>query len=102
MNDISSKFVPRGVIFHGVLLLPPVAALEFVRECSERNVRLLGFDGFQLLPEGQRQPIMDDCLDLSAEPFLHCTRSEGVSVAERFITERLGKDIYFEMVTEFD
>jgi hypothetical protein len=89
-------------MFHGVLLLPPLVALEFVRECSKRNIELLGFDGFQLLPEGQRQPIMEDCLNLTAEPFLHCDRSEGVVIAERFIEERLGKSIFFEMVTEFD
>jgi hypothetical protein len=89
-------------MFHGVLLLPPLAALEFIRECSERNIELLGFDGFRLLSEGQRQPIMEDCLDLTAEPFLHCSRSEGAGIAERFIEERLEKDIFIEMVTEFD
>jgi len=101
-KDINSKFISKGVIFHGVLLLPPLAALEFVRECLDGNITLLGFDGFHLLPEGQRQPIGEDCLDLTAEPFLHCNQSEGIGIAVRFIEERLEKNIFFEMVTEFD
>ncbi|NYF88542.1 hypothetical protein HDF08_000609 [Edaphobacter lichenicola] len=35
--DIDAQFVSKGIMFHGVLLLPPWAALEFVRECSDRN-----------------------------------------------------------------
>jgi hypothetical protein len=99
-DEISSKFLSKGVMFRDILLLPPAAALEFVVECSDRNVRLLGFDGFRLLPEGQRQPIMEDCLNLSAEPFLHCTQAEGIGIAKLFIEERLAKEIFFEMVTE--
>ena len=99
-NEINSKLLLKGVMFRDILLLPPRVALEFVLECSDRNIKLLGFDGFRLLPEGQRQPIIEDSLNLSAEPFLNCNQPEGISIAKLFIEERLEKDIFFEMVTE--
>ena len=81
------------------LLLPPPAALDFIRACRERGVQLLGFDAFRLLPGDRIQPIMDDSIDLSREPLLALSQSEGLQMAERFIEERIGKDILFEMVT---
>lgn len=97
-DDLDATFRSRGVVYRDTLLLPPSTALEFVSMCREKGVELLGFDAFRLLPGDRIQPIMDDSLDLSAEPFSSCSSSEGLAIAERFISDRLGSDILFEMV----
>jgi hypothetical protein len=99
-DDIHSEFLSRGIIHHRALLLPPDAALEFVRECSKRGIALLGYDAFRLLPNNVIQPIMDDSLNLTAEPYFHLTQGEGWALAEHLIEERLGRDIVFEMAID--
>ena len=97
-KDLYSIFQSRGVLYRDTLLLPPPMALEFLRVCREKGVEFLGFDAFRLLPGDRIQPIMDDSLDLSAEPFSSCGEIEGLEIAEKFIKDRLDKDILFEMV----
>ena len=83
----------------GTLLLPAPVALEFLVACRENGVEILGFDAFNLLSDDRIQPIMEDSLDLSAEPHSLKSADEGYAFAELFLKERLGKNIFFEMVT---
>jgi len=98
-NELETAFLSRGVVRGNTLLLPPPTALEFLNECQKRGIPVLGFDAFRLLPEGRIQPIMDDSLDLSAELLSSCDEVEGLRFAQRFIEDRLAKDILFEMAT---
>jgi hypothetical protein len=98
-QEIDALFRSRATVHGNTLLFAPSVALEYLRACHERGVRVLGFDAFRLLPEGRIQPIMDDSLDLSAQPFSHYSQGEGLVIAERFIKERMAKEILFEMVT---
>lgn len=101
-HKLIDEFSRRGIDFQGTLLLPPIVALEFIKECSRRSIRLLGFDAFRLLPSDRIQPIMDDSLDLTREPYTDCDQAQGIALAEYLISERLTKEILFEMVTEED
>jgi hypothetical protein len=98
-KNIDALFRSRATMHGDIMLLPPRVALEFLLTCRDGGVQVLGFDAFRLLPGGRIQPIMDDSLDLSAEPYTRCSPDEGLVIAERFLKERLDKDIMFEMVT---
>jgi hypothetical protein len=98
-KDIDALFRSRATVHGNTLLLAPSVALEYLKACHENGVQVLGFDAFRLLPGGRIQPIMDDSLDLSAQPFSRCSLGEGLAIAERFIKERMERDILFEMVT---
>jgi hypothetical protein len=97
-KDIDALFRSRATVHGNTLLLAPSVALEYLKACHENGVQVLGFDAFRLLPGGRIQPIMDDSLDLSAQPFSEYSLSEGHAIAEGFIRERLKKDLLFEMV----
>jgi hypothetical protein len=101
-SSLMKEVLPRGLVRKGLLLLPPPVALEFVRECSRRGIELIGYDAFRLLPGERIQPIMDDSLDLTIEPYADCGQVRGIALAEYLISERLTKDIFFEMFTEED
>jgi hypothetical protein len=98
-DDLTALFRSRGILYRDTLLLPPSVALEFIVACRENGVEVLGFDAFNLLSEDLIQPIMDDSLDLSAEPHSLKSVDDGYAFAELFLKERLGKNIFFEMVT---
>jgi len=97
-NDIFADFESRGVNRHSMPLLPPFAALDFVRECRVRGLELLGFDGFKLLPNDRIQPYMEHSLDLSDSHHSDLSSVEKASFAENFLEERLQTDFLFEMV----
>jgi hypothetical protein len=97
-DNFDDIFRSQGVMHGKMLLLPPLTALEYIRVCREKGVVILGFDAFRLLSGDRIQPIMEDSLDLSATPFSRLSPFEGIEIAERFINERLGKNILFEMV----
>ena len=98
-KDIDALFRSRAIVHENTLLLAPSVALEYLKSCRENGVQVLGFDAFRLLPGRRIQPIMDDSLDLSAQPLSGYSPADGLVIAERFIEERIGKDILFEMVT---
>jgi hypothetical protein len=97
-DDLNALFRSRGILHRDTLLLPAPAALEFLVACRENGVEILGFDAFNLLSEDHIQPIMEDSLDLSAEPHSLKSADEGYAFAELFLKERLGRNIFFEMV----
>jgi hypothetical protein len=98
-KDIDALFRSQATVHGNMLLLAPSVALEYLKSCRENGVQLLGFDAFRLLPGSRVQPIMDDSLDLSAQPLSGYSPADAFAIGERFIEDRIGKDILFEMVT---
>ncbi len=86
----------------GMILFPPNAALEFIQLCDERDIKLLGFDGFRMLPNDKVQPCLEHSLDLSDRWHTHLSSEERISAAKEFVQQRTGTDIVFEMVTDPD
>lgn len=89
-------------MYRGVCLLPPAAALEFIRVCRSSGVKILGFDGFQLLQNDSIQPMMENSIDLSDQRHVNMTEAAKYGLAEEFLGARSHLDIVFEMVTEPD
>lgn len=93
MEPIEHEFAAKGEIQGGVLMLRPQHALDMVRQCRKRGIRVLGLDGLKLTAT-TTQPVMEQSIDLSWP----IDRNDAWSRAESFLAERLESDLYFEVV----
>jgi transcriptional regulator GlxA family with amidase domain len=71
-------------------------ALERIRSASENGARILGVDGFRVVPEGFIAAL-DLVLDLSVRSM---SIEAAATAAEQFITSRAADDVLFEVVME--
>jgi hypothetical protein len=71
-------------------------ALGSIRKCTQDGVRVLGLDGFTVVPEGFRADL-DLLLDVSNRPM---TAAEAAAEAEAFINEHARPDVVWEVWTE--
>jgi hypothetical protein len=98
MAGIEEEFRSKGVIHGGTLMFRPPEALELVRRCREKQVEVLGIDGFVVGEESTR-PVMEESLDLSRE---EKTPGDPWQRAESFLKERMDTNLYFDVVTDED
>ena len=96
MNSIDEEFKHLSMVLGNTLILRPRDAMAFVRKCQERNVRVLGIDGFHLKGEAI-QPDMGESIDLSQPPY---RGQDCWKLAEKFLTQRLESSLHFEIVAE--
>jgi hypothetical protein len=68
-------------------------AIASIHECKARGVRLLGLDGFTVVPEGFRADL-DLLLDVSNRPL---TQVEAAAEAEAFIKKHGRPDVVWEV-----
>jgi hypothetical protein len=98
MSRIEDEFRSAGALRGGVLLLRPHDAIRMVQRCRERQVRVLGIDGF-FLTDCTTQPSIEQSIDLSdfhgGRHFVDCWER-----AETFLEERKKTDLFFEIVIE--
>ena len=99
-KELEAAFRSRGVLQGNTLLLQPTVALEFIADCRQRSIRVLGIDGFRLLSKNQIRPIIEDSIDLSSLRFGSISLEEAFAHAETFIRERIHNDALFEVVTD--
>lgn len=99
-TDLQKEYEPKGIVRNGMLLLSAPIALDFLNDCRERRVLVLGFDGFRLGPGTKIQPFLEHSIDLSLKQFRHLSYEEKMNTATRFIRERIGTDLVFEMVVD--
>ena len=94
MTTVEDEFRELSVIPGNTLIFRPVDAIALVHRCREKQVKVLGLDGFHLT-ENTIQPDMGESIDLSLPPY----RSEDCwRLAEEFLNERLESGLFFEVV----
>ncbi|MCW2410583.1 MULTISPECIES: hypothetical protein [unclassified Sphingobium] len=71
-------------------------AVALITAAGRANCKVLGVDGFQIVPEGHLASL-DLILDLSTRPM---TRAAAAETAIAFITARSTSDMLFEVVIE--
>jgi hypothetical protein len=71
-------------------------AIASIRKCTQDGVRVLGLDGFTVIPEGFRADL-DLLLDVSDRPM---TAEEAAAEAEAFIQTHTRPDVIWEVWTE--
>lgn len=91
-NEIELAFRERGVMRGGILLLRAADALALIDAARQKQVHVLGVDGFRLGPS-VTQPLMEHALDLSAVP----DRADNWQTANDFI-RRQDPELFFEIV----
>lgn len=97
-NEIFERYEKTGVVRHGTLLLPQKAAMDFLRECRETGISLLGFDAFRLLPGDRIQPVLEHSVDLSLARFEGLEPDARLQLAEKLLEQVKEPDLVFEMV----
>ena len=71
-------------------------AIASIRKYTQDGVRVLGLDGFTVIPEGFRADL-DLLLDVSNQPM---TAEEAAAQAEAFIDKHARPDVIWEVWTE--
>ena len=71
-------------------------AIASIRQSTRAGVRILGLDGFTVIPEGFRADL-DLLLDVSDRPM---TAEEAAAEAEAFIAKHGRPDVIWEVWTE--
>jgi hypothetical protein len=71
-------------------------AVRRIRSCAEEGRRILGIDGFRVVPDGHIAAL-DLILDLSSRPM---TLSDAAKQAEEFVRSHRADDVIFEIVVE--
>ncbi len=96
VTPIEQEFVAKGVLRGGALMLQAQHALELVRSCRERGIRVLGIDAFRLT-ETTTQPVMEQSTDYSWP-----NDKDAWSRAESFLTERIDSGLCFEVAVDLE
>lgn len=93
--DLEKQFADRGIERHGLKLLRPADAAEYVARCRVHGIEVLGIDGFRI--DGVSiEPTMEHSVDLS----LSSTPGGHHEEAADFLASRLNSDLWFEVVVE--
>jgi hypothetical protein len=85
------KFLQRG----GVTLLSKTDTVQFIRECSKDDIRILGIDGFLLVGD-KIQPSLENSIDFTAS---YAKRDNIYEQALNFV-DPIDAQYYFEVVYE--
>lgn len=97
MIRVEQSFRRRGITRGGTLFLEAEDALELVRLCRERGVPVLGVDGVRIT-EQSTQPDLRHSVDFSEEDDSGEPCRGSWAEAERFLRERIGSGLFFEVV----
>jgi hypothetical protein len=96
LNKIEKLFESKAIIRHGVFLLKWSDAIEFVDECENRQIKILGVDAF-FLDEKNIQPSLEHSVDFTSKSYIKKDVS-NYDYARRLIEKK--KDMYFEIVID--
>lgn len=99
MNKVELKFKNKIAIDRGkYFLFLKKDALDFVQECRNEKIRILGIDGFYKIDEETIQPSMENSVDFSSDYYVMKT-SNIYSEAIGFLQTK-DENLFFEIVCE--
>lgn len=94
-QNTENPFADRAIDRHGVKLLRPADAAQYVARCAEHGIEVLGIDGFRV--DGyDLQPLMEHSIDLS----LSSAQGDHRAEAADFLSGRIDSDLWFEVVVD--
>ena len=97
-DNLQNGFAERRLQRFGLQLYRAIDAIDFVRRCRHLRLRILGIDAFLVFPNGV-QPVMEHSIDFSSEGNIDLL-NDSWSAAERFLSERDGTSLFFEIVVD--
>ena len=95
ISNVKNRYKNRAKEVGSVFLLKPSDALNFIEECVASGLKLEGVEGFSITEEGAYQPHQEHSNDISDAA---CNQREFVEETKKFICERIGTGIWFEVV----
>jgi hypothetical protein len=94
MNKVEVLFSGRALNRGGVLLFSKKDTLDFIKQCKNCEINILGIDGF-FISEVATQPSLEDSIDYSTTFSNACIYENAL----KFVEER-DDNLYFEIVCE--
>jgi hypothetical protein len=95
MAKLEDEFKDLSVVPGKTLILRVSDAIAFVLRCREKQVKVLGIDGFRL-PAGAVQPDLNESIDLSTP---ENQDKDCWKLAEEFLIARPG-GLFFDVVAD--
>ncbi|HVA46984.1 MAG TPA: hypothetical protein VNH11_11505 [Pirellulales bacterium] len=99
LQELEKEFSTRAMERHGVVLMRPAGAMEYVARCAEHSIEVLGIDGFRVDGD-QIQPLMEHSIDLSLSPRPTSEQIGSHEQAVEFLKAHGGSDLWFEIVVD--
>ncbi len=96
MALIEDEYRALSVVPGRMIILSPEHAIALVRRCREKQVKVLGIDGFHITPDAI-QPDMGENIDLSRQEY---RKHDCWAFAESFLNARLDSGLFFEVVAD--
>lgn len=95
-NKIERDFIERGKATqrNGIVLLSKFDAIDFIKQCEEYSISILGIDGFHLRGE-TIQPSLDNSIDFSSRS--HGSNIDIYKESVAFITDRR-TELFYEVI----
>ncbi len=98
MNKVELLFQGKGLYINSIYVYPKNVAIDFVKECKNQNIGILGIDAF-LVKTNFHQPSMDNSIDLTRSTDKENSRNDVWDTAISFLRNR--DDIYkFEIICD--
>lgn len=101
MNKIEKQFWDKGLVQPSGLwaIFPKSVALEFVKECKNESIKILGIDGFFLYDDGAIQPSQEHSIDFTREPYSTLNDFNVWEATLNFLNMQ-SDELFFEIVCE--
>jgi hypothetical protein len=92
MNNIFDQFKEQSIQRGRTLYFSPLKAMEILRHLEREQIKVLGLDAVRI-SNNETQPFLEHSIDLSNREDCHKT-------AIRFIEEKIGLELFFEIVID--
>mgnify|MGYP006305451725 CR=1 FL=1 len=95
LSELKDYYADRAKRYGSVFLLRPKDALAFMNDGVTYGFILEGVEGFKITSTGACQPSQDHSNDFADSG---CNQTEFIKKTQRFVADRAGLDIWFEVV----
>ena len=72
---------------HNIKVYPKPIAIDFIKECKQNNIPILGIDAFIVKPNFH-QPSMNDSIDFTTPSYVKANKKDVSDEAIAFLQER--------------
>jgi len=95
--NLLARYRAKATLWHERLLLPAAVALNFLGDCEQEEIRLLGCEAFEATHDGSIRSLPEDGLDVSGKDYWDYSVAELCDVFRDHIRTRSRMLFEFEL-----
>lgn len=96
-EEFIESYRSRVVVWRGMFLFPADVALEFLKDCEQKDIRILGCEVFDRPAGDTILSRFDDCLDVSTKEYWDYSIAELCDFAREHILSKEDKLFEFTL-----